>query len=163
MRAPVSWLREYVEGAPVATGREVAAALVRLGLEEEDLHGGDITGPLVVGRVLEFVEERQKNGKPIRWCQVDVGQHGQRVSEGTPQGIICGATNFAVGDLVVVVLPGAVLPGGPIGARKTYGHVSNGMICSAEELGLGAASADAEGAHGIVVLACCWVRRPRSS
>src|SRR5674476_1672408 len=56
---------------PVATGREVAASLVRVGLEEEGLHGGDITGPLVVGRVLEFVEEPQKNGKTIRWCQVD--------------------------------------------------------------------------------------------
>jgi phenylalanyl-tRNA synthetase beta chain len=147
MRAPVSWLREYVEGAPAATGREVAASLVRLGLEEEDLHGGDITGPLVVGRVLEIVEEPQKNGKPIRWCQVDVGQHGQRVTEGTPQGIICGATNFVVDDLVVVVLPGAVLPGGfAIGARKTYGHISNGMICSARELGLG------EDGDGIIVL-----------
>jgi len=147
MRAPVSWLREYVEGAPDATGLEVAASLVRLGLEEEDLHGGDITGPLVVGRVLEFVEQVHKNGKPIRWCQVDVGNHGQRVSEGTPQGIVCGATNFAVDDLVVVVLPGALLPGGiSIGARKTYGHMSNGMICSAKELGIG------EDRDGILVL-----------
>jgi len=147
MRAPVSWLREYVEGAPLATGRQVAASLVRLGLEEEDLHGGDITGPLVVGRVLEFVEEPQKNGKTIRWCQVDVGPHGQRVTEGTPQGIVCGALNFDVDDLVVVVLPGAVLPGGnAIGARKTYGHVSNGMICSAAELGIG------DDHDGIVVL-----------
>jgi len=146
MLAPVSWLREYVEGAPVATGREVAAALVRLGLEEEDLHGGDITGPLVVGRVLELVDEPQKNGKPIRWCQVDVGNHGQRLSEGTPQGIVCGAVNFAVDDLVVVVLPGAVLPGGHhIGARKTYGHISNGMICSVAELGLGSGPAASEG------------------
>jgi len=152
MRAPVSWLNEYVEGVPAANGREVAAALVRMGLEEEDLHGGDITGPLVVGRVLEFVDEPQKNGKTIRWCQVDVGQHGQRVSEGTPQGVVCGALNFDVDDLVVVVLPGAVLPGGfAISARKTYGHISNGMICSAEELGL--PGDDPESAHGIVVLA----------
>jgi phenylalanyl-tRNA synthetase beta chain len=150
MRAPVSWLAEYVQGAPVATGREVAASLVRMGLEEEGLHGGDITGPLVVGRVLELVEEPQKNGKTIRWCQVDVGQHGQRVTEGTPQGIVCGATNFAVDDLVVVVLPGAVLPGGfAIAARKTYGHVSNGMICSAAELGIGSGP---DAAEGIVVL-----------
>jgi len=150
MRAPVSWLAEYVEGAPEATGREVAASLVRIGLEEEGLHGGDITGPLVVGRVLELVEEPQKNGKTIRWCQVDVGRHGQRVSEGTPQGVVCGALNFAVGDLVVVVLPGAVLPGGfAISARKTYGHVSNGMICSAAELGLGSGP---EATDGIIVL-----------
>jgi phenylalanyl-tRNA synthetase beta chain len=147
MLAPVSWLREYVEGAPAATGREVAASLVRLGLEEEDLHGGDISGPLVVGRVLEFVDEPQKNGKTIRWCQVDVGNNGQRLSEGTPQGIVCGAINFAVDDLVVVVLPGAVLPGGmQIGGRKTYGHISNGMICSAKELGIG------EDRDGILVL-----------
>jgi len=150
MRAPVSWLAEYVQGAPVATGREVAASLARIGLEEEGLHGGDITGPLVVGRVLEFVEEPQKNGKTIRWCQVDVGQHGQRVAEGTPQGVVCGATNFAVDDLVVVVLPGAVLPGGfAIAARKTYGHISNGMICSAAELGIGSGP---QATEGIVVL-----------
>ncbi len=150
MRAPVSWLTEYVEGAPVASGREVAASLVRIGLEEEGLLGGDISGPLVVGRVLEFVEEPQKNGKTIRWCQVDVGQNGQRVTEGTPQEIVCGARNFAVDDLVVVVLPGAVLPGGfAISARKTYGHVSNGMICSAAELGIGSGP---EATEGIVVL-----------
>ena len=91
--------------------------------------------------------EPQKNGKTIRWCQVDVGEHGQRLTDGTPQGIVCGALNFAVGDLVVVVLPGAVLPGGfAISARKTYGHVSNGMICSARELGLG------DDHDGIIVL-----------
>jgi phenylalanyl-tRNA synthetase beta chain len=150
MRAPVSWLVEYVQDAPVATGREVAASLVRIGLEEEGLHGGDITGPLVVGRVLEFVEEPQTNGKTIRWCQVDVGQHGKRVTEGTPQGVVCGARNFAVDDLVVVVLPGAVLPGGiAIEARKTYGHISNGMICSAAELGIGSGP---QATEGIVVL-----------
>jgi phenylalanyl-tRNA synthetase beta chain len=150
MRAPVSWLAEYVEVAPGTTGRDVAASLVRMGLEEEGLHGGDISGPLVVGRVLDLVEEPQKNGKTIRWCQVDVGQNGQRVTEGTPQGIVCGARNFAVDDLVVVVLPGATLPGGfAISARKTYGHVSNGMICSAAELGIGSGP---EATEGIIVL-----------
>src|SRR5262249_50805497 len=81
--------------------------------------------------VIEFVEEPQKNGKTIRWCQVDVG-------EGEPRGIVCGASNFRAGDLIVAVLPGAVLPGPfAISARKTYGHVSDGMICSARELGIG--------------------------
>jgi phenylalanyl-tRNA synthetase beta chain len=138
MRMPLTWLAEYTDLPAGATGADVAAGLVGVGLEEEDLHGGDITGPLVVGRVLEFVEEPQKNGKTIRWCTVDVGQHGQMVSEGKHQEIVCGADNFEVGDLVVVVLPGATLPGGfHIAARKTYGHVSNGMICAEDELGIG--------------------------
>ncbi|GAA1905761.1 phenylalanine--tRNA ligase subunit beta [Lapillicoccus jejuensis] len=147
MRAPLSWLSELVDVPAGATGRDVAASFVSVGLEEEDLHGGDITGPLVVGRVLSFVDEPQKNGKVIRWCTVDVGPHGQMASEGKHQEIVCGAHNFEVGDLVVVVLPGAVLPGGfAIAARKTYGHVSNGMICAEDELGLG------EDHSGIIVL-----------
>ncbi len=67
-----------------------------------------------------------------------MGEHGQRLTQGVPQQIVCGATNFDAGDLVVVVLPGAVLPGGlAVSARKTYGQVSNGMICAEDELGLG--------------------------
>jgi phenylalanyl-tRNA synthetase beta chain len=147
MHAPVSWLRELADVPADATGEDIAAALVRVGLEEEGLHGGDISGPLVVGRVLSVEPEPQKNGKTINWCTVDVGEHGQRLTEGKPQEIVCGAHNFAVGDLVVCVLPGGVLPGGfEISARKTYGHVSNGMICSQAELGLG------DDHSGIIVL-----------
>ncbi|OFE17441.1 phenylalanine--tRNA ligase subunit beta [Humibacillus sp. DSM 29435] len=138
MRMPLSWLAEITDLPQGASGADVAASLVSVGLEEEDLHGGDLTGPLVVGRVLEVEETVQKNGKPIRYCVVDVGHHGQQVTEGKHQEIVCGATNFAVGDLVVVVLPGAVLPGGfAISARKTYGRMSNGMICAEDEIGLG--------------------------
>ncbi|GAA4723264.1 phenylalanine--tRNA ligase subunit beta [Pedococcus ginsenosidimutans] len=147
MHAPVSWLRELADVPADATGADVAAALVRVGLEEEGLSGGDISGPLVVGRVLTVEPEPQKNGKTINWCTVDVGDHGQRVTEGKAQEIVCGAHNFTVGDLVVCVLPGGVLPGGfEISARKTYGHISNGMICSARELGLG------DDHDGIIVL-----------
>jgi phenylalanyl-tRNA synthetase beta chain len=138
VRAPLSWLAEYTDLAPGATGAEVAASFVSVGLEEEAIHGGDLTGPVVVGRVLSFDEQVQKNGKPIRFCVVDVGRHGQMVTEGKHQEIVCGAVNFDVGDLVVVVLPGAVLPGGfEVEARKTYGRVSNGMICAEDELGIG--------------------------
>ena len=90
--------------------------------------------------MLEFVEEPQSNGKTIRWCQVRVAPDGETAADGGPavHGIVCGARNFFVGDKVVVTLPGAVLPGPfPIAARKTYGHVSDGMIASARELGLG--------------------------
>ena len=134
-------MSSYPSGPPPL---QVAADLVRVGLEEEAVHGGDVTGPLVVGEVLDFVDEPQKNGKTIRWCQVDVGDFGVVLPSGGPgegfgpRGIVCGAGNFIVGDKVVVSLPGAVLPGGfAIAARKTYGHVSDGMICSAKELGLG--------------------------
>jgi tRNA-binding EMAP/Myf-like protein len=57
---------------------------------------------------------------------------------GSGRDIVCGAKNFAVGDLVVVALPGATLPGDfEIATRKTYGRTSDGMICSAAELGMG--------------------------
>ncbi|HWS52185.1 MAG TPA: phenylalanine--tRNA ligase subunit beta [Microbacterium sp.] len=148
MRVPLSWLREYVDLAADATPEGVLAALVRVGFEEEDIHRFEIEGPVVVGRVLSFDEEPQSNGKTIRWCQVDVG-------ESEPRGIVCGASNFAVGDKVVVTLPGAVLPGPfPIAARKTYGHVSDGMIASARELGLG------DEHNGILVLAELGVDAP---
>jgi phenylalanyl-tRNA synthetase beta chain len=137
VRAPLSWLREYAALPDDLDGRALAEELIRAGLEVETVEhpGADLSGPLVIGKVAEFVDEPQKNGKTIRWCQVDVGPHN---ADGTTRGIVCGARNFAVGDSVVVALPGAVLPGGfAIGARTTYGHVSDGMICSARELGLG--------------------------
>ncbi len=142
MRLPVSWLSDYVDLPPGLAPRELADALVRVGLEVEKVEDAaeGITGPVVVGRVLSFDAEPQKNGKTIRWCSVDVG-------EAEPRGIVCGAANFAEGDLVIASLPGAVLPGGfAIAARKTYGHISDGMICSARELNLG------EDHAGILVL-----------
>ena len=138
MRVPLSWLREYVELPADLTPQDLAHRLTALGLKLEalDSPGSDLSGPLVVGRVLSVEAEPQKNGKVIRWCRVDVGPEHNDADGG--RGIVCGADNFAEGDLVVVVLPGAVLPGPfPIAARKTYGHVSDGMICSTKELGIG--------------------------
>jgi phenylalanyl-tRNA synthetase beta chain len=140
MRVPLSWLREYVDVPTDAAPEDVLAALVSVGFEEEDVHRFELQGPIVVGQVLEFVEEPQSNGKTIRWCQVQVAPDGETAADGGPavHGIVCGARNFFVGDKVAVTLPGAVLPGPfPIAARKTYGHVSDGMIASAKELGLG--------------------------
>lgn len=153
MRAPIDWLRELTEVHPAAKGADVAATLVRVGLEEEEIHGGEVTGPLVVGRVLERTPEEQKNGKTINWCLVDIADVAD--PNGEPQGIVCGAHNFDVGDLVAVILPGGVLPGNfEITARKTYGHVSAGMICSSLELGLG------EDHDGIIVLSEYLADRP---
>ena len=136
MRAPLSWMRELAE-IPGDTA-EVARAMTDAGLQVEriDDPSAAIDGPVVVGRVLDFVDEPQKNGKVIRWCHVDVGPYNP---EGEPgRGIVCGAHNFAAGDYVAVALTGTTLPGGFfIDARKTYGHISDGMICAEDELGLG--------------------------
>ena len=141
MRVPAKWLGEFVDLPDDVTAEHLHAALVKVGFEEEEVIASEISGPVVVGRVLSAEPEPQSNGKTINWCQVDVG-------EAEPRGIVCGAHNFGVGDLVVVTLPGAVLPGPfPIAARKTYGHVSDGMIASARELGLG------DEHHGILRLA----------
>ncbi|MDR0594383.1 MAG: phenylalanine--tRNA ligase subunit beta, partial [Bifidobacteriaceae bacterium] len=149
MLVPLPWLAEYV---PLngRDGAQVAEALVKVGIEEEAVHGSGVTGPLVAGLVLDAQPEPQKNGKTIMWCQVDVGP-----AAGGARGIVCGARNFAAGDKVAVALPGAVLPGPfPISARKTYGHISDGMICSARELGLG------EDHAGILVLATLGLDPP---
>lgn len=139
MRIPLSWLAEYVELPDGATAETVMAELVKVGLEEEGSHSFSLLGPIVVGQVLEFVEEEQSNGKTIRWCQVRVAPVGSKAADGGEdvRGIVCGARNFEINDKVVVTLPGAVLPGDfKIAARSTYGRVSDGMIASARELGI---------------------------
>ena len=139
MRVPLSWLAEYVDLAGDATPDSVMAELVKVGLEEEGSHKFSVTGPVVVGQVLEFTPEEQTNGKTIRWCQVRVAPEGSTAADGGAdvRGIVCGASNFEVGDKVVVCLPGATLPGDfHIAARSTYGHISDGMMASARELEL---------------------------
>lgn len=143
-RVSLSWLRDHVEIPANVTIEDVSADLVRVGLEEEEILPPKVTGPLVAGKVLSIVTETASNGKKINYCRVDVGPYndepgtGKEPSDLPSRGIICGAHNFVVGDTVVVSLPGAVLPGPfPISARKTYGHISDGMICSERELQLG--------------------------
>ena len=134
MRLPYSWLRDVVQaGAPGwdVDPYELEQTLIRIGHEvEEVIPVGPVTGPLTVGRVAE-IEELTEFKKPIRAVKVDVGEPELR-------DIVCGATNFVVGDLVVAALPGTVLPGDfTIASRKTYGRISDGMICSTAELNLG--------------------------
>ncbi|MFW9041404.1 phenylalanine--tRNA ligase subunit beta [Corynebacterium striatum] len=124
------------------TPEELDSGYVRVGFETEGYENlPETTGPLVIGKV-EEVEELTQFKKPIRYCQVNVGDAN---GTGELQGIICGARNFRLGDHVVVALPGAELPGGfKIAARETYDHISNGMLCSAAELGF------AEKSDGII-------------
>jgi len=131
MYAPLSWIKEFVEIPSSLTADEISKGLVRVGFEVEDVihQGADVKGPLVFGEVLS-IEEITEFKKPIRYVGLDCGEKQTRY-------VICGATNFVVGDMVLVALPGAVLPGDfAIAARETYGKTSNGMICSAKELGL---------------------------
>ncbi|HWB65674.1 MAG TPA: phenylalanine--tRNA ligase subunit beta [Mycobacteriales bacterium] len=129
MRAPLSWLRDYVDLPPQEPSRAIAERLTAAGLQVEriDRYGEDISG-VVVAKVLD-IEDLTGFNKPIRWVRLSDGSDERQV--------ICGATNFAVGATVAYARPPARLPGGfEIGARKTYGHVSDGMICSGRELGL---------------------------
>lgn len=156
MRIPLSWLREFAQVPAGATAEDVMAELVKVGFEEEAVHRptDGLQGPVVVGQVLSLVKEPQTNGKTINWCQVRVVPESQEqtltgdgIDPSGVQGIICGAHNFVEGDKVVVTLPGAVLPGDfHISARRTYGHLSAGMIASVRELGIG------EDHDGILVL-----------
>src|SRR5436190_2535892 len=141
MRVPLSWLREYVPLAEPVDTAEVSRRLTAAGLEVESVEsvGHDIRG-VVVAQVLsiEDLTGTLKLKKPIRYCRVAVSDSQLTGPPDEASGVICGAVNFAVGDRVALALPGAVLPGGfEIGARKTYGRISEGMICSASELALG--------------------------
>jgi phenylalanyl-tRNA synthetase beta chain len=137
MRVPLSWLLEYAPVGPGTDAAEVARRLTAAGLEVESIAqvGHDARG-IVVAEVTE-IEELTGFRKPVRYCRVVTGS-------GEPGGshersVICGAVNFAAGDRVPLALPGSVLPGGAeIGARQAYGRMSEGMICSAAELGIGA-------------------------
>ena len=131
MKIPLSWLKEYVTLPAKITSEQISQAFVKVGFEIESIEeqGADLKGPLVVGKVLS-IEELSEHKKPIRFVGLDVGEKKTRY-------VICGARNFKVNDLVVVALPGALLPGDfNISARETYGKISDGMICSAKEIGI---------------------------
>jgi len=132
MRAPLSWIKEFVVIPDSVTPEQISDGLIRVGFEVEEIikQGADLTGPLVFAKVLS-IEELTDFKKSVRYVGLDCGEKATRF-------VICGATNFIVGDFIAAALPGAVLPGDfSIGARETYGKTSNGMICSARELGLG--------------------------
>src|SRR5262245_49898526 len=131
MRVPLSWLREYAAVDPGVAAGEVARRLTSAGLEVEAVEpvGRDVRG-VVVGQVSE-IEEMTGFRKPVRYCRVSTGLGGTL-------GVICGAVNFEAGDKVAFAPPGAVLTGGfEIATKRAYGRDSEGMICSARELGIG--------------------------
>ena len=138
MRAPLSWLRDF---APFDLGPvELGKVFDDLGMVVEGIERvGEGLDGIVLGRVLEVAPIK---GARVQRTRVDLGpQHGSDVQ------IVCGGPNVAAGQLVPVAVVGAVLPGGmAIGSRTVLGIESNGMICSAVEVGLG------QDAAGILVL-----------
>ena len=138
MRVPLSWLREIVDVE--LTPDALAERLTLLGMEVKGIIAwGEDWRNVVVGELLSV--ERHPRADRLSLTRVDVGA-------GEPLDIVCGATNIAAGQRVPVALPGAVLPGDRrIERTEKMGVVSNGMLCSGDELGL---TADAD---GILILA----------
>jgi phenylalanyl-tRNA synthetase beta chain len=137
MNVSLSWLRRYVDiQVDAAT---LAHDLTMHGIKVERLTSSGLTERLVVvGHVLEAKPHPEADR--LRVCRVDVGQ-------GEALEIVCGASNVATGQRVAVALVGAKLPNGvKLRKSKIRGVVSNGMICSEVELGLGTESS------GIMVL-----------
>lgn len=143
MRAPLSWLREYV--TVEATAEEIARRLAISALEVDRVIEAGVAdadgnlGRFLVGRVLDV--SAHQNADRLRVCQVDVG-------EGDARQIVCGAWNFEAGATVAVALPGALLPilDAPLDERALRGEASRGMILAEDEVGLGSDHA------GIMVL-----------
>ena len=135
MRVPLSWLRDYVNiDMPP---RRLAEELTVRGMEAEVETAEATWTDVVVGRLVEV--ERHPNADTLWLTKVDIGAGGEPIE------IVCGAQNLEVGQLVPAALVGSVLPGERrIERSKIRGVVSNGMLCSAVELGLGA---DADGIY----------------
>src|SRR4029450_5197916 len=126
MRVPLSWLATHVDvDVPAAT---LAEKLTFAGIEIETIHrGGDDLAGILTARVLEVTPHPEADRLVL--VRIDAG--------GEERSVVCGARNFAPGDVVTWAAPGAKLPGGvEIGRRKVRGAVSDGMLASARELGV---------------------------
>ncbi|MDP9185997.1 MAG: phenylalanine--tRNA ligase subunit beta, partial [Verrucomicrobiota bacterium] len=137
MKFSVNWLREFVDLPKNA--EEIAELLTRAGVETENIETrGTMIDKVIVSQVT--ASSRHPNADRLTVCEVDDGS-------GTKRQIVCGATNYKVGDKVPLALPGAKLPNGPeIRKSRLRGVESEGMLCSAIELGLG------QDAGGLLIL-----------
>src|SRR5476651_551784 len=140
MKISLNWLQDYVKLD--ASVDEITRAITFLGFEVEQVirTGAPQLTSVVVGEVL--TRDKHPNADKLSVCTVDLGPAGGVKT------IVCGAQNYQVGDRVPVALPGAVLPGDfVIKQSKIRGQLSDGMMCSPDELGLGADHA------GLLILA----------
>jgi phenylalanyl-tRNA synthetase beta chain len=133
MKFSVNWLSEFIADLP-KDAEDIADLLTRAGVETENIEkrGAKIDN-VVVSQIKE--SSRHPNADRLTVCEVDDGS-------GTKRQIVCGATNYEVGDKVPLALPGAKLPNGTeIRKSQLRGVESEGMLCSAIELGLGSDAA----------------------
>ena len=145
MRISLSWLAAYV---PLPPAEELARRLTAVGLEVEAVErvGAALDG-VVAARIVS--SERHPSADKLAVCQVEAGA-------GTVQ-VVCGATNWKVGDVVPLATPGTRMPAGHrIDRASLRGVDSHGMLCSAKELGL------SEDASGLLVLPGTRRRERRS-
>src|SRR5437764_9193092 len=137
MKFSVNWLREFIDLPQ--NPEEIAELLTRAGVETQKIErrGANIAN-VIVSQII--ASARHPNADRLSVCEVDDGT-------GTKRQIVCGATNYKVGDKVLLALPGAKLPNGTeIRKSKLRGVESEGMLCSPIELGLG------EDASGLLIL-----------
>src|SRR5437588_200616 len=132
MKFSVNWLREFVDLPKNA--EEIGELLTRAGVETENIETrGAKIDKVIISQVT--ASSRHPNADRLTICEVDDGS-------GTKRQIVCGATNYKVGDKVPLALPGAKLPNGTeIRKSKLRGVESEGMLCSAIELGMGSDAA----------------------
>lgn len=134
MKISLNWLKTYV--ALDRSADEICRAITFLGFEVENVlrTGAPELSQVVVGEVL--TRDKHPNADKLSVCTVDLGLSGGVKT------IVCGAQNYKVGDRVPVALPGAILPGDfQIKQSKIRGQLSDGMMCSAKELGISEDSA----------------------
>lgn len=144
MLVSIKWLKEYVntqELDPAELGEKITRSGIEVDAVIDRSHG-------MTNVVVGYVEscEKHPEADKLSICQVNVGEDGI-------EQIICGAPNIAAGQKVIVARPGAKLPGGvKIKKAKLRGEVSNGMICSLQELGIEGKLVPKAYAEGIYVL-----------
>jgi phenylalanyl-tRNA synthetase beta chain len=137
MKFSVNWLGEFVDLPK--NPEEIAELLTRAGIETKNIETrGAKIDKVIVSQII--ASSRHPNAERLTVCEVDDGT-------GTKRQIVCGATNYKVGDKVPLALPGAKLPNGTEIRKSTLrGVESEGMLCSPIELGLG------DDASGLLVL-----------
>ncbi|MDE7328710.1 MAG: phenylalanine--tRNA ligase subunit beta [Clostridia bacterium] len=143
MKVSLSWLKDFVDID--VTVEALAEKLVSAGFEVEEIIAASKTMKnVVLGKIVKL--DKHPDADKLQICQIDVGK-------GEPVQIVTGAQNVSEGDLVPVALDNSLLPTGQVIKKgKLRGVVSNGMLCSGEELKLTEEDYEGAGVYGIMLM-----------